>query len=347
VSTYELSGVRFSNQCLICSYPCRAIPRDAGAASYDYDCVRCGRYAIAHAAITRIGRDTFTPLQIANLSGYIRQNPGFLIQQVDLERLSNLQTPSVAEKAANLLVALGKECPQPGSTIEISDGALANALHHTSSVRAGNGEYSNESFPDRALKASKWMGVASASSPEELAYLVNDFLKAEGFLTEKAHGSRAYTITPPGWQRIHDLRHTQSKSTKAFIAMSFAPELNEFFINGLAPGVQAAGYEALRIDRTEHNNRIDDEIIAAIRQTKFLVADFTKNRGGVYYEAGFAQGLGHQVIWSVRKDHLRKVQFDTRQYNFIRWQPDDLSGFARLLQNRIEATIGKGPLTAL
>ena len=125
--------------------------------------------------------------------------------------------------------------------------------------------------------------------------------------------------------------------------MSFHPDLNELFIGGLEPGVRAAGYEALRIDRTEHNNRIDDEIIAAIRQTKFLVADFTKNRGGVYYEAGFA---GHPVIWSVRKDHLRRVQFDTRQYNFIRWQADDLTGFAKLLQNRIEATIGKGPLTA-
>jgi hypothetical protein len=129
--------------------------------------------------------------------------------------------------------------------------------------------------------------------------------------------------------------------------MSFAPELNELFISGLELGVRAAGYEALRIDRTEHNNRIDDEIIAAIRQTKFLVADFTKNRRSVYYEAGFAQGLGHQVIWTVRKDLLRKVEFDTRQYNFIRWAANDLAGFAKRLQNRIEATIGKGPLTTL
>jgi len=35
--------------------------------------------------------------------------------------------------------------------------------------------------------------------------------------------------------------------------MAFAPELDDFFINGMEPGVRAAGYEALRIDRTEHN----------------------------------------------------------------------------------------------
>ena len=37
-----------------------------------------------------------------------------------------------------------------------------------------------------------------------------------------------------------------------------------------------------------------DRIIAQIRASKFVVADFTRNRGGVYYEAGFALGLGSQ-----------------------------------------------------
>ena len=331
-------------QCPICSFPCPTF-RPTSRGGFEVDCFRCGKYAITDEAILFARSNKFTESQVANLSGYIRQNPGLVILQSNLESLKNLQVPSVGEKAANLLIALGKECPQPGSTIEISDGALGNALHHTSSVRAGNGEYSNKSFPDLALKASKWMGVASASCPEELGYLVN-FLKTEGFLTQRSQGSGAYTITPPGWQRIDDLRHTQSQSTKAFIAMSFALELNEFFIRGVEPGVRAAGYEALRIDRTEHNNRIDDEIIAAIRQTKFLVADFTNNRGGVYFEAGFAKGLGREVIWSVSKDHLTEVHFDTRQYNFIIWQAESLPDFAKALQNRIEATIGKGPCNA-
>ena len=39
-----------------------------------------------------------------------------------------------------------------------------------------------------------------------------------------------------------------------------------------------------------------------IRKSKFLIADFTGQRGGVYYEAGFAYGLGLPVIWTCRKD---------------------------------------------
>ena len=60
----------------------------------------------------------------------------------------------------------------------------------------------------------------------------------------------------------------------------------------------------MRIDQKEHLNRIDDEIIAEIRRTRFLVADCTQGetgpRGGVYYEAGFAHGLKIPVVMKFR-----------------------------------------------
>ena len=46
------------------------------------------------------------------------------------------------------------------------------------------------------MQGSKWMGIASAASHGELAYLLNDFLEAEGFVTEKPPNSNAFTITP-------------------------------------------------------------------------------------------------------------------------------------------------------
>jgi len=67
------------------------------------------------------------------------------------------------------------------------------------------------------------------------------------------------------------------------------------------------------------------------------VADFTGSRGGVYFEAGFALGLGIPVIWSCRKNDVKKVHFDTRQYNHIVW--NDSSDLYRQLRDRIEATI--------
>jgi nucleoside 2-deoxyribosyltransferase len=107
-------------------------------------------------------------------------------------------------------------------------------------------------------------------------------------------------------------------------------------------GIRVAGYEPLRIDQKQHNNKIDDEIMAAIRRSKFVVADFTKQRGGVYFEAGFAKGLGLEVIWLCRKDEIDEVDFDTRQYSHIVWEADKLTELSAALKNRVEATIGHG-----
>lgn len=61
---------------------------------------------------------------------------------------------------------------------------------------------------------------------------------------------------------------------------------------------------------------------------------------------GFALGLGLPVIWLCREDELAGVHFDNRQYNFILWQPDALDELERRLKNRIEATLGHGPLAS-
>jgi hypothetical protein len=97
------------------------------------------------------------------------------------------------------------------------------------------------------------------------------------------------------------------------------------------------------IPNKEHANKIDDEIIAEIRRSAFLVADFTGHRQNVYFETGFAIGLGLQVIWTCRKDHIPELHFDIRQYNCIDWE--DEAQLARRLQRRIEAILGRGPLT--
>lgn len=152
-------------------------------------------------------------------------------------------------------------------------------------------------------------------------------------------------ITVAGYRRLEELREIQASSDQAFVAMWFDDSMKTAWQEGFEPGIREAGYRALRIDRKEHNNKIDDEIIAEIRRSRFLVADFTsepeKARGGVYYEAGFAQGLNIPVIFTSRDDRFEDVHFDTRQFNHIVWaNPEDLR---KKLKNRISATVGDGP----
>ena len=155
--------------------------------------------------------------------------------------------------------------------------------------------------------------------------------------------------TAAGWREIDNLNRPKSDSSQAFVAMWFSPATNDAYTLGIAPAIAALGYKSVRIDQKEHNNKIDDEIVAEIRRSRFLIADFTCEpsnvRGGVYYEAGFAQGLGIPVIWTCKDTSLRDLHFDTRQYSHIVWR--DPADLLTQLKNRIGATIGDGPLPKL
>jgi hypothetical protein len=160
--------------------------------------------------------------------------------------------------------------------------------------------------------------------------------------------SITYILTPTGWERFETLNTKIIASHQAFVAMWFNASMTDAYNNGFGPAVTASGYKPFRIDNKEHVNKIDDEIIAEIRRSRFLVSDFTcepeKPRGGVYFEAGFAMGIGIPVIWTCRDTSINDLHFDTRQYNHIVWK--DAADLKSQLQNRIGAVLGDGPLRA-
>ena len=154
------------------------------------------------------------------------------------------------------------------------------------------------------------------------------------------------TVTIDGYSRIGDL-DTKIDSAQAFVAMWFSDETQKMYEEGIIPAIKDAGYKPMRIDRKPDLDKIDDEIIKEIRRSLFLVADMTHGkcgaRGGVYYEAGFAYGLGKSVIFTCREDMIEKVHFDTRQYAHILWKEEELGELRKQLCSRILARIGKGP----
>ncbi len=153
-----------------------------------------------------------------------------------------------------------------------------------------------------------------------------------------------YMVTAEGFSYLEEQR-TAPAASQAFIAMWFDDSMDDVYAHGIKLAVENCGYSPLRIDRTEHINKIDDEIIRELRRSRFVVADFTSGEGGargsVYYEAGFARGLGIPVISTCRRDKLSDVHFDTRQYAHITW--DSPIELRDALEARIGAVIGEGP----
>ncbi|MFC1591233.1 hypothetical protein ACFL43_01785 [Thermodesulfobacteriota bacterium] len=200
-------------------------------------------------------------------------------------------------------------------------------------------------------------------------------LCAEGYIDakEKVNPHIDGYITARGYKRLQELQQAID-SRQCFVAMWFGSDMDEVFEKAIQPGIEfmetgetEPRFRALRIDNKEHTNDINDEMISEIRRSRFIVCDLTGYRGGVYFEAGFAYGLGKEVIYTCRKDWTQKdtlknsegeevqtlydsakneinickegVHFDLQHRNRIEWSPDNYEEFKTKLTNRIKAVI--------
>jgi nucleoside 2-deoxyribosyltransferase len=207
-------------------------------------------------------------------------------------------------------------------------------------------------------------------------YRVLNFLLAQDLIDLQAMIGGACTVfvRPKGYERLRELQKTAQNSTTCFVAMWFTPEMQKVYDHAVKPAIEfveegqtESRFKAIKIDNVEHINDINDEIIATIRRSRFMVCDLTGYRGGVYFEAGFAYGLGIPVIYTCRKDwcsedklkdeqgkvvetlkdssgkdiRVKKegVHFDLAHRNRIPWEEDKLEEFRVALENRIKAVI--------
>ncbi len=202
------------------------------------------------------------------------------------------------------------------------------------------------------------MAWSESTADEELGTLT-DYLSKQGWITKdgeemydgmgirRARGLYLCRVEVPGYARIEEIA-TNPDSSQCFVAMWFDGSMNDVYEKGFRAAIAAAGYTPLRIDqKPDLIGKIDDEIIAEIRRSRFVVADFTHGdggvRGNVYYEAGFARGLGLPVIFTCRKDMIDKAHFDIRQFYHILWEPENPEDLRKQLTDRILAAIGQGP----
>lgn len=278
------------------------------------NCPRCGLFAMTLDAVF-LGCDNWTARQKANLSSWVREHQNERITMGRLQQLKGIPTPSYGERKRKLLLFFQQHSKTLGQYMDLDPRTMD------------------------ALIASTW-----CEDSREAGFLLGG-LEIDA-LAEKRAGSQ-WRLTAKSYDYLAQL-DVNPASQIGFCAMWFDETVSFLWDKAIEQAIRDAGYQPLRIDRKEHLNRIDDEIFADIRRSRFVIADFTHGengvRGGVYFEAGFAQGLGLPVIWTCREDILSedKLHFDIRQYNFLEWAAENLDDFKDRLQKRIEANLGRG-----
>jgi len=285
------------------------VPNQTGIQTID--CLRCGVFTIDSKTkplweVTlsqTLDKDRF----VANVSGWLYENQNHTISMSDVQNtFSNLKTPSFHERAEKLLFELEKRTKYVGEFVDIIEDELLAITW--------------------SINRAEFVEILKFLEHQNRIEAIKD---VENFIQK---------ITPNGWAYLEKVKEINPESELGFIAMSFDDDLVPLSTS-IRKAIEDAGYKPLRVDDEEHIDKIDDKIIASIRKCRFIIADLTQHKNGVYFEAGFAMGLNIPIFWTCKKTDTG-LHFDIRQYNCIFWEnPGELEV---KLSNRIEGVLGKG-----
>ncbi len=264
--------------------------------AFKIHCFRCGYYRITGTAL-----ETLLSLSLDDLllfSGYLRNNssednPILLTSEslIDIQAtIAQLKRLTVLDRINLVIRYLGDQTKYLGELIQIDDN-----IEYTRFYCKNSDEFDH----------------------------INSYMIDAGIISEEVPIG-AWSLTVAGLQKYASLKEINIESKKVFIAMSFDPSL-EPIKKAIKAACDECDFVAIRVDSKEHVEKVCDKIIGDIKESRFVVADFTQNKQGVYFEAGFALGLGLKVIWTCKDNEKEKLHFDTRQYNHIFWRdPEDL-----------------------
>ncbi len=311
-------------KCFLCDQMANVVGSQPLEQIYDYTCPNCGRFSISSdfKNFFNIKQDGHVfPL----LSGYIRE----------MNELGKYDVYISMENYKDILAS-----PLIPHTIGAKLEKLI--LHYYKKTKF----FGEEFEPDFSSDYS----ICYANNEDEAESLFFELVELS--FAKQSHFPGRYSLTLEGIQHAEHITNTRPSSNTCFVAMWFATEMNDVYEHAIKPAIEDKSnydYIAIQVGKKEHNNDITDEIIAGIRECSFMIADMTGYRGGVYFEAGFAKGLGKQVIFTCRQDWFsgetdkdgkvikEKVHFDIDHQNIIVWETKE--ELKKRIVDRIRATI--------
>ena len=226
--------------------------------SWSVDCPRAGGKYKIDGEKTRSAVVQLADESKAKLTTWIvdQNRAGAESAVIDLDLLADvLTTPklSVGERYSRFLLYLEQEKNEVAAAIKVAGDA--------------GGEYGQ-------IRDSILAWTESVSEGDNY-YFIHSGIHVgdvEGLNETLRHSVR---LSIKGHEKVANLKGRNIQSNQGFVAMWFDPSMEEIWEEGFCKGIEDAGFRPFRIDKKDHNNKIDDEIIAEIRRSRFVVADFT------------------------------------------------------------------------
>lgn len=316
-----------NTKCPFCDLDgCMIDSRTNGRDGSNYNvCNNCGQFILSGTLKTTVGGNTQKEKAIISHAIWKMQKEG-KIPKIDTGKmesiLKNAKLPNPAEQANNAILWLGMNSENLAAYQNIQ------CLHFSAKI----GTYPDINsviFILKELCDKKLIESAGNVNPQNL-------------LSNKSNDAHMkFRLSFAGREKYEELKRGILDSKKAFMAMPFNGIFKEKAYNVFKLASQEAGFDLCNplLDQPEAG-LIDDRMRVEIRLAKFLVADLTGNNSGVYWEAGFAEGLGKKVIYTCERKFYdeNKPHFDTNHLQTVIWEEEKVNEAAQDLKAVIRNT---------
>lgn len=335
--------------CLVCGNKHASYRSDAVSSAYIMECPICGRYILHGASSLKRYEKNSEIKQKIKLYLFYHKNENYKfigtddefedirlcgsreieklkVKHITLEQIQNWYPKTFAEKTDKILIYLAQRGNYDGECIKLSkkEAALLFFMHNDPC-------FSND-----------WNF--------EFKYYLNFFVKNgyfDGFedidlleyvdAIDDTENPIAITLSPKALERVYELQKTQANNKKVFVAMKFGTETDALRVK-IKEGIVNAEFEPIIMDEVEHNHQIVPEMLYQIKNSRFVIAELSHHNNGAYYEAGYALGMGKEVIHICKKDELKSgLHFDVAQVNTIVYE--NIDELPNRIFKRIKATI--------
>lgn len=302
--------------CKICASENVEMVTDGANGVHSINCPKCGKFKIVETGWDDITSHFTSPDELHLLSHEIRKSqinnsmPFWDIERCEKVR-SEKRLPSYAEQMNGVIEWVGDNTAYPGKEVDLSQPAI--------------------------------FGITGVQNQDALLFflesLSEDGLLSYGYLS--IDGSITVVLTLSGFEKYDAIIKGKNSYDKVFMAMQFGDaQLNQVLNECFKPAVEQTGFKLVKLDDQPQAGLIDIRMRQEIKTSKFMIADLTHENLGAYWESGYAEGLGKQVIYTCNKDKFEKAKthFDVNHHLTIMWDKDNLDAAAEDLKAAIRFT---------
>lgn len=184
-------------------------------------------------------------------------------------------------------------------------------------------------FTEEQLKSAcfvtRYLDWGKELNRNQVSEQANSFV---GYLSEQGFVSLAplneyIILKPDGLKRVDEFQKSDINNKNVFVSMAFNDKTKDTR-KAIKEGIISSGYSPEFIDEIIHNKQIVPEMFRLIRESRFLILEISEPNYGAYYEAGYALGLGKEVIICCNEDvfnnNIPKFNKDISEEEFKKFQ---------------------------